>query len=93
MAAAVFHVKHRLFADAEVPKYDIQQVFDIDAASDPSQSAARKPDILGGKLRQISRHGPVQRRRTFLQRATMTRAGQCRNTRRFEPGLHGTGQS
>ena len=47
----MFHVKHRLFADAEVSKYDIQQVFDIDAASDPSQGAACKPDILGGKFR------------------------------------------
>ena len=88
----MFHVKHRLFSDAEVPEDDIQQVFDINAASNPTQGAACESDILGGKLRQVSGHGPVKRRSAFLQRTAMASAGQCRNARRFEPGLNGTCQ-
>ena len=81
----MFHVKHRLLADAEFLEDEVQDLFHVHPARDPPDRPHRQPQILGLQL-QLARHpGPVQRRLRLLDRRPVARPGQNLGRRAIAP--------
>ena len=92
-SGAACFVKHRLFPDAEVPEDDIQQVFDIDAPGNSPQSAACKPDILGGQAQASQRTWPGEATPHIPPAHHDGGRGSVPERPALQTGLHGNGQA
>jgi hypothetical protein len=81
----MFHVKHAppefsdvvvnlSFTNTKIAKDDVQNILDIDSASESAERRRSRAQFLGDQLligRMIARQRPIERRHGFFQRVAM----------------------
>src|SRR5215472_3466935 len=81
-AASADVSRETLFADAEVPKDDVEEILDINTARDPSDRSRCEPKIFGNQFRSRSLACSVQRLYRLPQRLAVPRPGHNRRLAR-----------